>query len=196
MGMVIDIREFDYPAPSKEEILQKTSEISGLEVIIINSFDYEDEDLNIKVAFKGFEHDDLNITIYKLGTYNNSLDELPESFPPEEQLHHALFSTDETQTIQLVRLQTYVGREPTLINAVDFALEKLGGRDLHTSDKDRTSQFPISVEELQKRYIKQEKQNKIDDLIIKIVFLVVLTLVLLGFYFFGVAIIYLLKLFF
>jgi hypothetical protein len=135
MGLLMNEVSFNGQAPSLNCIVNKITEISGLEISI-----EEDRDsycnLNVRLSFSNTPDNQLEIstTVSKiaLNPHSHSTSYIPRSLASEE---------NESNDSQTVCLRMYVGQEATLLYIATIALEELGGY----------SKYPLS-EEMRQKY--------------------------------------------
>jgi hypothetical protein len=135
MGLLMNEVSFNGQAPSLNCIVNKITEISGLEISI-----EEDRDsycnLNVRLSFSNTPDNQLEIstTVSKiaLNLHSHSTSYIPRSLASEE---------NESNDSQTVCLRMYVGQEATLLYIATIALEELGGY----------SKYPLS-EEMRQKY--------------------------------------------
>lgn len=156
MGLVLFNVEFDFPAPKAEVIVDKISEISGLPVLIIKSFEDELRDSSLLLAFKSFPKSALELYTYRPGSVKAfGVEFVGDGYEPN--WHLPVEGSEEKEGKQKVYLTGYLGQELTLFYATTEALIALGGVGARQNeDVTGNFKFPITHEELEERHRKQK----------------------------------------
>lgn len=149
MGRIRDEIEFDYPAPSTDQLVETISEYAGLPVSIISTHADMHNDVYVTLAFTAFPNDTLDI-VYK----NRSISK------------------------QSLIIKGFLGQEPSLYFAVESTLRTLRGKSLLpdndseylTDDLDLKYTFPVTYKEMELRHKNNIRQNK-QGIILTIIFM-------------------------
>jgi hypothetical protein len=148
MGLLMNEVSFNGQAPSLNCIVNKITEISGLEISIEDDRDSYCN-LNVRLSFSNTPDNQLKISttvsVIALDTHSHSTSYIPRSSASEE---------NESIDSQTVCLRMYVGQEATLLYIATIALEELGGRSRYLVSEEMRQQYStrITSSELERRY--------------------------------------------
>jgi hypothetical protein len=148
MGLLMNEVSFNGQAPNLNCIVNKITEISGLEISIEDDRDSY-RNLNVRLSFSNTPDNQLKISTtvsrIDLDPHSHSTSYIPRSSASEE---------NEFIDYQTVCLHMYVGQEATLLYIATIALEELGGYSRYPLSEEMRQQYStrITSSELERRY--------------------------------------------